>query len=215
LFAKHHYLSHNILASARCFTGWIGDEIVGFVAHVPFPHPKTKNIRMYHRCVILPDYQGFGIGICMSNWLGQHLHEQGYRLHSTVAHPGMIKMYETSPRWKALYGGKETPTKDIAHGNRGQHMGSRVKAGDYSSGLPQVGNVGYPRKSQTGTHFRGLRGDGLGQEAMRDPNRPRPGPKQRTRLKAVGPNANKNLSDNQAKIRRLTTRSFAYQPPKS
>jgi len=101
LFAHHHYLSGHLLNSAKCFTAWLDGAPVAFTSYMPFPHasPKARNIKMGHRLVVLPDYQGLGIGGRLDDWLGQWLYERGYRYRNVVAHPGMIRYYTNSPRW--------------------------------------------------------------------------------------------------------------------
>lgn len=99
LFAHHHYLSADINPSARCYAGWIGPHVVAFTAYLHFAHPKTRNIKMGHRLVVLPDYQGLGIGGRLDDWLGQHLWEQGFRYRNVIAHPALINYYTMSPRW--------------------------------------------------------------------------------------------------------------------
>lgn len=100
LFRRHHYLSGDLLNSATCFGGWIGDQIVAFSAVRHFPHSKTKNIKMGHRLVVLPDYQGLGIGCQLGDWVGQYLWERNLRYRRVVAHPAMIAYCTRSPRWK-------------------------------------------------------------------------------------------------------------------
>jgi GNAT superfamily N-acetyltransferase len=100
LFRPHHYLSGNLHTGAQCFGGWIGDQLVAFSAYTHFPHPHTKNIKLGHRLVVLPDYQGLGIGGRMDDWLGQYLWERGYRYRNVIAHPAMIRYYTASPRWR-------------------------------------------------------------------------------------------------------------------
>ena len=39
----------------------------GFFSIWHSPHPKVKNIKKVHRLVILPDYQGIGIGGILLN----------------------------------------------------------------------------------------------------------------------------------------------------
>jgi GNAT superfamily N-acetyltransferase len=99
-FARHHYLSHFLHNAAKCYIAFIGEEAVAFNCHIPFPHPKVKNIRMGHRLVVLPDYQGLGIGLAFDNWLGEKLYADGYRYHKTISHPGLIHAYLRSPRWR-------------------------------------------------------------------------------------------------------------------
>ena len=101
LFAKHHYLSSSLLTSAKCFTAYLDGTPVAFTSYIHLMHPRTRNIKMGHRLVVLPDYQGLGIAKHLINWLGQTLRDQNYRLRYVIAHPGMIHLLEASPRWKS------------------------------------------------------------------------------------------------------------------
>lgn len=64
LFAQHHYLGTNLSKTARCFVGviTIGDE-QRFCAWASFIPLIGKRARWRgHRQVVLPDYQGIGLG---------------------------------------------------------------------------------------------------------------------------------------------------------
>lgn len=100
MFRRHHYLSADIQPSAQCFGAWIEDQMVAFAAIRHFPHPRTRNIKMGHRLVVLPDYQGLGIGGRIDDWIGQYLWDRKLRYRNVVAHPAMIAYYSKSPRWK-------------------------------------------------------------------------------------------------------------------
>ncbi len=65
---------------------------------------------MGHRLVVLPDYQGLGIGLAFDNWLGEYLNARGYRYHKTISHPALIHAYARSPRWR-LSDGSNRPTR--------------------------------------------------------------------------------------------------------
>jgi GNAT superfamily N-acetyltransferase len=101
-FAPHHYLTPDILASAKCFGAWVGDECVAFNAIRMFPHPTTKNIWFDHRLVVLPDWQGLGIGPIFNDWTGQYLYERKYRYRIATGHPAMISACARSPRWREI-----------------------------------------------------------------------------------------------------------------
>jgi energy-coupling factor transporter ATP-binding protein EcfA2 len=109
-FSRHHYLSSHLHVAAHSYGAFLGDECIAFNSHIPFPHPKTKNIRMGHRLVVLPDYQGLGIGLAFDNWLGERLHARGYRYHKTISHPALIHAYAGSPRWEMLQN-RNRPTR--------------------------------------------------------------------------------------------------------
>lgn len=103
LFRQHHYLSSSLHPASTCFGGWIGDQLVGFTSYLHFPHARVRDIKMGHRLVVLPDYQGLGIGGRMDDWLGQHLFERGFRYRNVVAHPAMVAYYSRSPRWRLTH----------------------------------------------------------------------------------------------------------------
>jgi len=113
-FRKHHYLSGNLHTASKCFGAFYGDQCIAFSAYRQFPHPKTRNIKMGHRLVVLPDYQGIGIGGLFDDWVGQYLYERKFRYHNVIAHPAMINYCSNSPRWKLLRHDRFTalPTKN-------------------------------------------------------------------------------------------------------
>ena len=126
VFRRHHYLSGNLHRNAKCYGAFVGDECVAFTSHLFFPHPRTRNIQMGHRLVVLPDWQGLGIGGRLDDWLGQRLHEQGFRYHNVVAHPAMIAYYSRSPRWRNISGAGNRLTSTSSNKSlRGRAMDPR------------------------------------------------------------------------------------------
>lgn len=102
LFAHHHYLSGEIVSAAQCFMAYLNGKPVAFTSYIHFFHAKVRDIKMGHRLVVLPDYQGLGIASALEDWLGQYLRERGYRYRNAVAHPAMIRLYSNSPRWRQV-----------------------------------------------------------------------------------------------------------------
>jgi ABC-type ATPase involved in cell division/GNAT superfamily N-acetyltransferase len=91
LFASHHYLSHVLASAARCFVAVAeldGERsVVGFVSSQPLPSGTMKKAWREHRTVVLPDFQGLGIGPRISDAIAKlHLRE-GKRYFSRTAHP--------------------------------------------------------------------------------------------------------------------------------
>ncbi len=107
MYSRFHYLNTNLHRQAECYAAYVEGRPVAFHSHLRFPHPNTRNIRMAHRLVVLPDWQGLGIASKLADFFGQYLYDQGLRLHFSVAHPAMIAMLSRSPRWRDL-GGKRT-----------------------------------------------------------------------------------------------------------
>lgn len=102
IFAHHHYMSTDLASGAQCFVAEINEHPVAFTSYIHFMHAKTRNIKMGHRLVVLPDYQGLGIASRLDDWLGQYLWERNFRYRNVVAHPAMIRIYMKSPRWREM-----------------------------------------------------------------------------------------------------------------
>ena len=116
LFKGHHYLDANCSKSAHCYVGFIGDKPVAFAASLPFPHPTLKNMWRGHRTVVLPDYQGIGIGNAMSEAMGEIFLSQGKRYSSVTSHPAMVAHRVRSPKWIMT----RAPSKVPVNGKSGQ-----------------------------------------------------------------------------------------------
>jgi GNAT superfamily N-acetyltransferase len=102
LFGRYHYMSGELHKAARCFVLTLDGQPVAFNAYMHQAHAQTKNIKFGHRLVVLPDYQGLGIGPRFDEWLGEYLYARGFRYHNHTANPAMIRYYSKSVRWRAL-----------------------------------------------------------------------------------------------------------------
>lgn len=99
-FAPHHYMSSSLHTAAKLFGGFIGGQCVAMVAIRHMPHPKVKNIWQSSRVVVLPDYQGLGLGTRLNDWVGEFLIKRGERFRINMTHPAMIAYCSRSPAWK-------------------------------------------------------------------------------------------------------------------
>jgi len=77
----------------------INNNLVGFCAALPFPHPKKKNTWKGHRSVVFPDYQGVGIGKAFTNFIGSLLKKEGKSYISTTSNPSMIMARKKDKNW--------------------------------------------------------------------------------------------------------------------
>ena len=100
MFKEHHYLDDKLNKAARCYIAVWDDKIVGFSATLTLPSGTLKNAWRGHRTVILPDYQGMGIGPRLSNAIAQIHIDEGHRFFSKTSHPRLISYRENSPLWK-------------------------------------------------------------------------------------------------------------------
>jgi hypothetical protein len=63
------------------------------------PHPKVKDVIGLSRLVTLPDWQGLGLAMVLSDALGAAYKAIGKRMHTYPAHPSLIRSYDHSPKW--------------------------------------------------------------------------------------------------------------------
>lgn len=101
LFAKHHYLTGNINKASRCYVAVWEGQLVGFCAVIRYPSGTVKNAWRAHRTVILPDFQGLGIGVRLSDAIAKMYVDDGCRYFTRTANPRLGEHKERSPYWKA------------------------------------------------------------------------------------------------------------------
>jgi len=99
LFAGNHYLSAELNKASTCFVLFFDEEPAAFTAILPFPHPHLKNCWKEHRTVTLSDYQGFGLGNRLSEFVGEWLHKKDKKFRSVTSHPAMIGHRYKSESW--------------------------------------------------------------------------------------------------------------------
>lgn len=117
VFAPHHYLSADIHRSSIAFLATVSldDEpprIAAFSAWLPFLG-TGKPTKREHRTVVLPDYQGVGIGTTLSTFCAALWKALGFAATSTTTHPGFIAARTKNNNWllrrhPALAGAGET-----------------------------------------------------------------------------------------------------------
>jgi ABC-type lipoprotein export system ATPase subunit/GNAT superfamily N-acetyltransferase len=100
LFKQHHYLSANLNKAAKCFLVTWNDQPVAFNATLALPHPVLKNSWRASRTVVLPDFQGLGIGSWLSDYIGSMVKAREGRFFSKTTHPAMINYRLKSKKWK-------------------------------------------------------------------------------------------------------------------
>jgi len=100
LFRKHHYLTADINRSARCWVvEWDGTAI-GFAAVIPLPSGTLKNAWRGHRTVVLPEFQGLGLGVRISDAMGTMVRADGGRYFSKSSSSRLGEYRNNSPLWK-------------------------------------------------------------------------------------------------------------------
>tara|TARA_R110000822_G_scaffold300871_1_gene424440 strand:- start:43 stop:1197 length:1155 start_codon:yes stop_codon:yes gene_type:complete len=88
-FKKHHYLTEDCSKSCKFYLfSWNGKPI-GINAVIPQPSGHFKNGVRESRIVVLPDYQGLGLGTTISNFTASIYKDNGYRYFTKTVHPAI------------------------------------------------------------------------------------------------------------------------------
>ena len=99
-FSKYHYLDTSMSRSVHCYVLLLGEKPIGFHAAI---HSTNRDIHSYwrgHRTVILPEFQGMGIGTAFSDAIAEMYVSKGMRYFSKTAHPSFGEHREKSPLWR-------------------------------------------------------------------------------------------------------------------
>jgi len=122
LFAPHHYLSHSIHRASVCFIATHKGRPIAFSAWLN--QMSKKGGKREHRTVVLPDWQGIGLGMKLSSLIASMWKSLGYRATSTTTHPAFIAARKRSPNW-VMVRMPSLSTSDPKYG----HATTRLTAG--------------------------------------------------------------------------------------
>jgi ABC-type Mn2+/Zn2+ transport system ATPase subunit/GNAT superfamily N-acetyltransferase len=141
LFRRHHYLNHDLAVGAKCFVAFWNGEPVAFSSWI---HRMTRTCRRHdmreHRTVVLPDFQGIGIGNRLSSFCASIFASAGGRAFSTTSHPGMIHYRHHSPDWRTRRFGMAAPTGRSGIMSRGKRRSPAIDScGRVTGGFEYVG----------------------------------------------------------------------------
>lgn len=98
-FSKYHYLSTNFNKVADTYVATVNGDLAAFCAVLPFPHPRLKKCKREHRTVVLPDFQGIGLGVRLSDFAAEQCLKDGYRFISTTSNPAMAHYRINTSLW--------------------------------------------------------------------------------------------------------------------
>ena len=103
LFEPHHYLKLPKMIASTCYVGTVEDEPVCHVA--VSPKLEIGGVRAC-RLVVMPEWQGAGVGMRFLNWVSQHQIAGGSRWGDRVkavyfhtSHPGLAAALRRDTRW--------------------------------------------------------------------------------------------------------------------
>ena len=183
-YSPHHYLSGEHPLQRAVLGGFVSVEgVARNAAFAPAPLPGMKDpSRREHRLVVLPAFQGLGIGAALSEAVAEIYLAKGYRYYTKTRHPRLGVYRDASPLYAS--------TPSTASGRRSQR---HVEDGLRAVILPRIRGEGTACACRKDTPPPPLRervddddaddnddederGDGCGGGVDRDDDGRRPGP---------------------------------------
>lgn len=76
------------------------NKIIGFIGVLHQPHGYNKKIKRVSRLVILPDYQGIGLGYKFLCEIAKIYHSQGYDVSIVTSAKNFIYKLNQSRKWQ-------------------------------------------------------------------------------------------------------------------
>ena len=102
-FSKYHYLDSSFAKQAEQYVCVLDGSLVAHTGVIQFP--MRKGWKRIHRLVVLPDFQGIGIGIRFLNAVASLVSMRGHRLNLTTTTPALVIPLKRNPNWELVRAG--------------------------------------------------------------------------------------------------------------
>lgn len=100
IFKRYHYLSGKINKACNCWGVYYQGKVIAMTSVIAFPSGNWSNGWREHRTVVLPEFQGIGIGSSISDAVAKMIVDSGGRFFSKTAHPALGEHRQRSLLWK-------------------------------------------------------------------------------------------------------------------
>ena len=103
IFKQHHYLSEELNKAAKSFVFLMSDKPVAFIAILPLPNGNLKNAFRITRVVVLPDFQGLGIGVEILNLISSMYLKDNKKMYIKTSNPALfMSMKRNLENWELV-----------------------------------------------------------------------------------------------------------------
>lgn len=114
LFKQHHYLSFDLNKASINYVFLLNDKPVAFVAILPFPGVGDEKTRRISRVVVLPDFQGLGIGKHLIDYVSSLYWSKGHQMYIRTMNPALGISLSKDCNWEATSGNLKIPKADTS-----------------------------------------------------------------------------------------------------
>lgn len=105
MFRKYHYLNTDLHQAAEQYVGVINNEMVCHTGIIQFP--MRKGSKRVHRLVVLPDYQGIGVGTAFIKAVAKIVAAKGFDVNLTTTTPALVGALRRDSEWILARYGRE------------------------------------------------------------------------------------------------------------
>lgn len=95
-------MNTDLSTSAKCYGLYDEDKIIGFMGVLHQPHPKNKKIKRVTRLVVLPDYQGIGLGTKFLDSIANIYSNYGYDFEIVTSAKNLIYSLNRNHNWQLV-----------------------------------------------------------------------------------------------------------------
>ena len=100
IFRQHHYLNGDLNKACRLYVAYLDNELVAMCAILPMPNGYIENGFRIHRLVVLPDYQGLGIGTNFLEQISKLYASVDKKIYIRTSHIKLYNYFRKSKDWK-------------------------------------------------------------------------------------------------------------------
>lgn len=114
LFKQHHYLTEDLNKAANNYIVCWNDKPICFIGILPFPGVGDAKTRRVSRIVVLPDFQGLGLGKSILNYISSLYYKDESQMYIRTMSPALGLALAKDKNWKATEGNLKIPPKDTS-----------------------------------------------------------------------------------------------------
>lgn len=115
IYKQHHYLTQELHFAAICYQINWNDKNVAFLAILPFPGVGDENSRRISRIVVLPDFQGLGIGKKLIDYISGLYLKLNHQMYIRTMNPTFgIALTKDTKNWMATGSNLKIPGPDTS-----------------------------------------------------------------------------------------------------
>lgn len=120
IFKSHHYMTSNVNKSCTFLLFEWNEKPIAIVAVIATPRNNNPNGKAISRVVVLPDYQGIGIGSKICNFIGGIYRNANCDLYIKTVNPALGEYFNKSTNWlpTAHNGKMRKPSNEKHYVNR-------------------------------------------------------------------------------------------------